>query len=63
MNWRKDEREKKARQWDRTHDRISSEQRYDLVEWTAVSHARGRVFDPAVMLFFFSSIHYGFLLF
>ena len=53
MNRRKDKREKKAWQWDRTLDLVSSEQGYGLVEQTSVSHPRGRRFDPAGMLLFF----------
>ena len=63
MNWRKDKRKKKAWQWDRTPDLVSSEQGCGLVEQTSVSHPRGRVFDPVVMFFFSCPFFNSFCLF
>ena len=63
---KKGQERKKAWQWDRTPEVVSSEQGYGLAEQTSVSRPRGRGFGPAGMFlfFFFSSIHfYCFLLF
>ena len=49
---KKGQEKKKAWQWNRTPDLVSSEQGCGLVKQSSVSHPRGRVFDPAVMLFF-----------